>query len=260
MQRRFALVGLISSTLMCVAQADNAPAAPAAPAPEYTFTGNVSLTSDYIFRGITQTNNHPAIQGGFDFAHKSGFYLGTWGSSISWLSDANAGSLPMEWDIYGGYKGNITDDIGFDVGVLEYYYPGTRNAGVTNPDTTEIYGAVSYKFASLKYSYATSDLFGFTSSTGGNTHGSGYVDLTVSPDLGDGWGLVAHAGHQDVAHRSSASYDDWKLGVTKDVGVGSLALTYTDTNAKGKVGQDYYNAYGKNIGRARAVISFTKTM
>ncbi|MBV8658535.1 MAG: hypothetical protein JO142_11985, partial [Burkholderiales bacterium] len=174
MQRSSALViGLISSFLLCAtAQADTAPAAPT---PDYTFTGNVSLTSDYIFRGITQTNNHPAIQGGFDFAHKSGFYLGTWGSSISWLSDAGAGSLPMEWDIYGGYKGNIVDDVGFDVGVLEYYYPGTRNAGVTNPDTTEIYGALSYKFASFKYSYATSDLFGFTSQNGSNTHGSGYA-------------------------------------------------------------------------------------
>lgn len=235
--------------------------AEAADAPaDYTFTGNVALTSDYIFRGITQTNNHAAIQGGFDYSHKSGFYLGTWGSSISWLSDQGSGSFPTELDFYGGYKGTVTGDLGYDVGALTYYYPGTRNPGMTSPDTTELYGAVSYKWASFKYSRSTGNLFGWTSKMGGNTRGSSYYDLSANPTIAEGWTLQAHVGRQAVANRSTASYTDWKLGVSKDVGFGTLSLTYTDTNAQGDVGQDYYNAFGKDIGRQRLAAMFSKTM
>ncbi|MBV8467475.1 MAG: hypothetical protein JO218_16165 [Burkholderiales bacterium] len=251
--QRCLVAGLLSLTLVSLgATADNAPAAPA---PDYTFTSNVTLASEYIYRGIAQSDNHPAVQGGFDFAHKSGFYVGTWASSISWLNDEGAGSFPMEWDFYGGYKGTIVDDLGFDVGGLEYYYPGTRNAGFVNPDTFELYGGLNYKWASFKYSRSSGNLFGAA-----NSHGSNYFDLTLSPDLGEGWGAVAHVGRQTVAHFSLANYDDWKLGVTKDVGFGSVGLTYTGTNAKGNVGQPYYNAYGNDLGRGRVVLSFTKTM
>ena len=102
-------------------------AAPAAPA----FTSNVTLASEYIYRGIGQTNRKPAIQGGFDYAHSSGLYVGTWASNVSWLSDQAAGTISssLEWDFYGGYKTAI-DDFGIDVGVLQYYYPGT---GYGNP-------------------------------------------------------------------------------------------------------------------------------
>ena len=91
------------------ARAQNAPASPdkpAEPPPEFTITGNVGFFSQYIFRGLTQTNRQPALQGGFDVAHKSGAYLGTWASNIAWLKDSgqysDGGSL--EWDFYGGYK------------------------------------------------------------------------------------------------------------------------------------------------------------
>src|SRR5574341_1330912 len=109
--------------------AANASAADA-PASPHTFTGNVTIASEYIYRGIGQTNRKPALQGGFDYSHSSGFYAGIWGSNISWLADGNqvAGSScatsgpcissSIELDVYGGYKGTITGDLGFDVGVL----------------------------------------------------------------------------------------------------------------------------------------------
>jgi uncharacterized protein (TIGR02001 family) len=252
--KRTFVPGLICCALLSVSVIAE-DAAPAAPKPDYTFTGNVTLASEYIYRGIAQSDNHPAIQGGFDFAHTNGLYLGTWASSISWLNDENAGSFPMEWDLYGGYKGTITGDLGFDVGGLEYYYPGTLHPGVTSPNTFELYGVLTYKFASLKYSRSTGNLFGVM-----NSHGSGYVDLSLSPDLGDGWGVVAHAGRQTVTHFSQASYEDWKIGITKDVGFGSIGLTYRGTNAKGDAGEPYNNAYGKDLGKGRVVVSFTKTM
>src|SRR3954454_15489537 len=92
--------------------------------PEKTLTGNVGLYSQYIFRGLTQTNRDPAIQGGFDYAHKSGLYAGTWASNISWLKDGqppayrSGGSL--EWDFYGGWKPTF-GDFTFDIGTLYYY-------------------------------------------------------------------------------------------------------------------------------------------
>ncbi|MBV1775143.1 TorF family putative porin [Burkholderiaceae bacterium DAT-1] len=245
---------MTSALTMGIAHAEDA-----APAPDYTFTGNASLTSEYIYRGIAQTNNKAAIQGGFDFAHKSGFYLGTWGSSISWLSDAGAGSFPTELDVYGGYKGAVTDDIGFDVGGLQYYYPGKLNDGFFNPNTFEVYGALTWKFATLKYSRTTGNLFGTATATT-NSHGSGYVDLTLAPDLGDGWIATAHIGRQTVTHFGDASYNDWKLGIAKDVGVGTVSAAVSGTNAKGDQGEFYRNAYGTNLGKTRFVLSFTKTM
>ena len=74
-------------------------------------SGNVALTTDYRFRGISQTDRNPAVQGGFDWSHDSGFYLGTWGSNVDF-----AGSL--ELDYYGGYANNINDNLAYDVGVI----------------------------------------------------------------------------------------------------------------------------------------------
>src|SRR6478736_2645488 len=93
-----------------------APAAPAAPEPDYTWSFNVGGVTEYRYRGLSQSGMKPALQGGADFAHKSGFYLGTWGSTIKWIKDAG-GDAPVEIDIYGGYKGTA-GDFGYDVGVL----------------------------------------------------------------------------------------------------------------------------------------------
>ena len=127
------------------APAPAAPAPAAAAAPASPFTGNFTLASEYLYRGIAQTRGKPAVQGGFDYAHPSGFYIGTWGSNISWLVDAGASGASLELDIYGGYKGAINDDVSYDIGVLTYNYPGSYPKGFTKPDTTEIYGAITWK-------------------------------------------------------------------------------------------------------------------
>ena len=134
------------------------------PTPEHTFTGNVGVATEYLYRGIAQTRGKPALQGGFDYSHSSGLYAGVWGSNITWIGDGIAGaSAGLELDVYGGYKGTISGDLGFDVGVLTYNYPGTgKTAGgtVIDQNTTEIYGALSYKWRPLKYSHTTTALFG----------------------------------------------------------------------------------------------------
>jgi len=175
-------------------------------------TGNVSLVSDYLYRGISQTAGKPAIQGGFDYAHPSGFYAGAWGSSISWLSDAGASTgSGMELDTYLGFKNGFATDFSYDVGFLRYNYDAVFNNDANSPtgsgfpsaDTNEIYGLIGWKWITAKYSYATSNLFGFTDSSG-----SGYFDLSASYSPEDFYGIAfgAHVGRQTIKHSSFANY------------------------------------------------------
>ena len=134
--RRTPLAALAAVSLFSTAALAQTAAAPAAPAtPEHTLTANVGLFSNYIFRGISQTGGKPALQGGFDYAHASGFYAGTWASNVSWLEDFGVYSRSsLEWDFYGGYKSSFGDsDFFYDVGTLYYYYPGSKNPGLVRP-------------------------------------------------------------------------------------------------------------------------------
>ncbi len=232
----------------------------------YTFTGNVTLASEYIYRGIEQTAGKPAIQGGFDFVHSSGFYLGVWGSNISWISDGLPGTTAsIEMDVYGGYKNTFAGgDWNYDIGVLSYVYPVSNfPANTTKPDTTEVYGAIGWKWLTLKYSHVVSShIFGFNSATGGDTRNSGYVDLTGTYDLGSGWGVSGHVGHQKIKDFSDASYTDYKIGATKDVGLGTVGLYYSDTNAKscGDTTPVYCNLNNRDLGKGRVVLTFSKSL
>ncbi|MDE2600230.1 MAG: TorF family putative porin [Rhodocyclaceae bacterium] len=249
----------------------------AAPAPEHTFTANVGIVSDYLFRGISQTKGEPAIQGGFDYAHSSGLYAGTWLSNVSWYNDANPGaSKSLEFDLYGGYKGSFgSSDFGYDLGLIRYSYPGTHPDGSVSPNTTEVYGAVSWKFLALKYSHVISENFVAWGTSNGvaKSRNSHYLELNANYDLGDGWGLLGHVGHQKVADYDNAgqpgsvtadgvaSYTDWNIGVSKDVGFGVVAVKYSDTNAKTHCGAtpQAYCWGGYEAGKGRGVISFSKT-
>jgi uncharacterized protein (TIGR02001 family) len=243
-----ALIGLAFACLAVSAYADEA----AAPAPDWTYPGSVSIASDYIFRGLTQTNKDPALQAGIEFDHASGFYLGAWGSNISWLSDLGGISSSLEIDAYLGYRTTVGDGWGLDFGVYTYYYPGDFPGGFTSADTTEIYGAISYGIASLKYSHTLTNAFGFSDSKN-----SGYVDLSANWEFSPGWVLNGHVGHQRIDGFGAASYTDWKLGVTKNFeGNWSIALAYFDTNADESV---YTNPYGTFQGRSTGVLTVTKT-
>lgn len=277
------LAGIVTVPALLSAQSARAADAPAAaPASPHTFTGNVTLASEYIYRGIAQTRGKPAIQGGFDYAHASGFYAGVWGSSISWINDGVAGaSANVEIDVYGGYKGSITDDLGYDVGVLTYNYPGTGktlNGTILDQNTTELYAALTWKWLTVKYSHSTTALFGWakTGTTLTKTTGSGYLEANAAYDLGEGWGVNGHLGHQKVNGYNDASYSDYKLGVTKDLGFGTVGLAYSGTNAKDScsaivaaAGTDSTNPYcfskqagamdTYSAGKGRALLTFTKT-
>lgn len=235
----------------------------------YTLTGNVGLFSQYIFRGLTQTGRKPAVQGGFDFAHESGFYAGTWASNISWLKENASNSVPGtvqgtygeggsgEFDFYGGYKWNLPQDFVVDLGTLYYWYPGSINtnaaaapAGTPKADTWEIYVAPSWKWVTLKYSYSIkSDTFGVKDSKG-----TSYLDLSAAYPIADtGFTLLAHWGWQKYRGTSSLnptrpsgaiasndellSYKDIKLGASyalpKDFIVGAYWTKLFNYNKAG---------------------------
>lgn len=211
--------------------------------PDYTLSFNVGAVSDYRFRGLTQSRFNPALQGGADFAHKSGFYLGTWASTIKWIEDAG-GDAPVELDVYGGYKGSF-GAVGYDVGVLRYQYP--RSELAVSPNTTEIYGAGSFGPLTLKYSHAVTNAFGFASSKN-----SYYLDASATFDLGNGFSLVPHVGYQKIKNFSAGSYTDYALTLAKDFGNGfSASAAVIGTDADDTV---YFTPSGKFSGKNGLVV------
>jgi uncharacterized protein (TIGR02001 family) len=243
-----------------------------APAPS-PLTGNIALVSDYRFRGISQTFDKPALQGGFDYAHSSGLYVGNWNSNVSQGAGFPGGNLEM--DFYGGWK-KAFGDFGLDVGFIYYYYPGTEaGSGIAfspannrtgavaggKVDNKEFYIGGTWKFLSLKYYHSIDDYF----STPG-TKNSNYLDLSATYELGSGWGVNGHVGHLDFKGMNDASYTDWKVGVTKDISGWVLGAAYVDTDAKGSCGSGQFycfpNSSGtkfKDAGKATVVVSVSKT-
>lgn len=258
----------------------------AAPQSPHTITGNLGLFSSYRFRGIDQTFGKPAIQGGIDYSHASGFYAGNWDSNVSEGAGFPSGNLEM--DFYGGWK-NSWGDLGLDVGAIYYYYPGSDanpadgTGPLVNPrdpskthtgriSNTEVYIGGSWKWISLKYSHALSDYFSLP-----GTKGSRYLDLSASYDLGNGWGVNGHVGSFKLkgwdagTDLTDGDYTDWKIGVTKDLSGWLFGAAYIDTNAKGScdiANPGFYcfsnqapfsTAKLKDAGRGILVLSVSKT-
>jgi len=217
--------------------------APAVQAQESSLSYNVGVVSDYRYRGISQSRLEPALQGGIDYADKSGFYVGAWASTIQWIKDAG-GNANVEIDLYGGYKGTA-GTVSYDLGFLRYEYP--RNNLPVSANTNELYGALTYGPATLKYSHAVSNLFGFA-----NSKNSYYLDLSANFDLGSGYTLTPHVGYQSVKNNGDYSYTDYAVTLGKDLGNGltaTAAVIGTDTSKT-----FYYTPAGKFTGRTGVVV------
>ena len=229
------LVVALSAAFALPALAEDAPAAS-------PVTYNIGVVSNYIFRGLTQTSHNPAIQGGIDYAHSSGFYVGAWASNVRWIKDSGAladgSDATLELDTYFGIRNTIADDLGYDVGYIRYNYGllggPVPASGFNNADTAEVYAAATYKILSLKYSYGLLD--GFLTVPG--AQGTNYLDLTANYPLEEsGITVTAHIGKQTylgpnanpVAGTISAT--DYKLGVSKDFSGYVVGLAYTTTDA-----------------------------
>jgi uncharacterized protein (TIGR02001 family) len=214
---------------------------------------NVGVFSDYRYRGISQTRLKPAIQAGVDYALPAGFYVGAWASNIKWIKDAG-GDANVEIDAYGGYKGEIAKDVTFDVGALGYYYP--QNKLATSANTAEIYGAISFGPATVKYSHSVTNLFGFTDSKN-----SGYIEGVATFDVGSGVMLAPHVGYQRVAKNGDFSYTDYSLTVSYDLQGFVLSAAVVGTSTKSIGGTKAYASIvnGKDLGRTGLVVGVKKT-
>ena len=204
----------------------------AAPAPDFTLAYTIGGTTDYRFRGISQSSFKPAVQGGIDFSHKSGAYAGVWASNVNWIKDyigATDGSL--EVDFFGGYKGQLAKDLGFDLGVIAYVYPSNTAAAKTaDANTNEIYAALTYGPVTAKYSRSLGNFV-----ANANSAGSQYLEVAASFDVGNGFSITPHLGRQTIPNQtaSAGDYTDYALTVNKDLGNGlSASLTLLGTDAK----------------------------
>ena len=244
---------VLASALAALFVGSYAHAEEAKPDNEVTF--NAAVTSDYRYRGISQSRLQPAVQGGADYINNpTGLYVGTWLSTIKWTNDAGGGG-DVEIDVYAGKRGELVKDMTYDVGVLTYVYPSNGLSsvpGFVSANTTEVYGQLGYGPAYIKYSHAVTNLFGFVDSKN-----SGYLDIGANIDAGNGLTANLHAGRQKVENNSAASYTDWKLGATKDFGIVTGALAVIGTNA----GKSAYAspANGKFLGKTALVLTVSKT-
>ena len=114
-------------------------------------SGNVTLTTDYVFRGISQSDESPAIQGGFDLGFDSGFYVGTWASSVDFDTNGSGLDGSLELDAYVGYGGEFAEDFSYDLGYVYYVYPGDEGL---DGDYWELYGSLGYKDFTVGVNYA----------------------------------------------------------------------------------------------------------
>ncbi|MCP4043220.1 MAG: hypothetical protein GY731_14895 [Gammaproteobacteria bacterium] len=185
-------------------------------------SANVGFVTDYLFRGISQTDNSPAIQGGFDYNHDSGFYVGIWGSSIDFADG-------LEADYYAGFSSEFSNGLGWDAGVIYYDYPGDHDTGGLENDYAEIYGSLSYDFGPA----AVTGAVNYSGDYFADSDDAVYYALGVDVPLPWELGLSLHVGHQDIDNNTNfgtPDYTDWSIGLGRSYSGFDFGLTYSDTN------------------------------
>ena len=187
-------------------------------------SANVALTSDYRFRGISQSNEDIAIQGGFDYAWDNGIYIGTWGSSVDFDStDGFNGSL--ELDYYIGWGMDVGENSAIDIGYLYYDYPGDDSSG--EGDYQELYGSFSWHDLTVGINYSD-DYYGET-----DTFFYYYADYSWG--FAENWSLDLHVGYNDLEKNGGFlatdedSYTDYSVGVTTSFLAVDWTLAYVGT-------------------------------
>ena len=176
-------------------------------------SGDITFASDYAFRGISQTEEAPALQGGLTLTDTSGLYVSVWGSNVDFLAEGT-----LELDVMLGWSGDLNDDWSTDVGIMRYGYP---NAAIDGSNFYELYGSLTFK--DLTFGLAYSDDY---YANAGNYF---YLHAGYSYALTDNLSVDLHVG-QNEYDDSSASYLDWSVGLSTEVMGLSLSLAYVDTD------------------------------
>ncbi|MBU2179269.1 MAG: TorF family putative porin [Gammaproteobacteria bacterium] len=215
---------------------------------ETALSGSLTLTSDYLFRGISQTDEGMALQGGLTLADDSGFYLSTWGSNITF------GQGSMELDILAGWSGKLSEDWTTDVGIMQYRYPNGDNE-TDQFNFVELYSKFIYQDLTLGLAYS-SDYFGT------DVDKYFYYSADYNYSLVENLSLQFHLGYNQFDNNteyatflaagpvSGKGYMDWSIGATTDWMGTSLSLKYADT--------DIDSSAECNLCDGRVVFSLTK--
>ena len=232
-----------------------------APTPDIKVTGGATLTSDYRFRGLTQTNGDAAIQGTVNVNHSSGFYVGTWASSIDGGIDGSTPALTgygnVEVDLYGGFTKTFSNGLGVDVGLLYYLYPDAVSG--LNTDFFEPYGSVSYTIGPVStkvggaYAFGGQDGLNFTASNDDNiyVYGEASVAVPKTPVT-----LKGHLGYTDGSLGlvnlvgADESYMDWSVTAEAVGGPFKVGVSYVDTDITNFAG------FSKTLGRGSTVLGY----
>ena len=179
-----------------------------------TFTGTVTATSDYNWRGVTQTSQDPALQGSVDYSMENGFYAGAWASNVDF---GDCCDEEVEIDLYTGFSGGET--VTWDVGFVYYWYPGADDL-----DFPEVYASVGYEWVEAKLSYS-SDFANYSEQ-------AWYLEGNAAYELPANFGLEAHIGYSTGDGIEEAygqdDYFDWSVGVTYAFKNFGLGLKYVD--------------------------------
>jgi uncharacterized protein (TIGR02001 family) len=229
------------ATAEATTEQNEAPAAEA-PAEEASsnFSWNLSLTSDYVFRGITQTNFDPALQGGLDYAFgDSGWYVGTWASNVDF---ADSDGPDIELDAYVGWSHDLAEDWNLDLHAVRYTYLGER----------DVYGNIDYNeyFAKLSYKGTIDFTVAYANDYANADFSSLYYQIAGSWDVGNDFAVNAGVGHTDFSD-NVGSYTDWNLGVSRQFGPVNIGLNYYDTTG------DYVDAvFGSHKASDQFVVTF----
>ena len=221
-------------------------------------TGNLGLTSDYRFRGVSQSQNAPAVQGGVDYAHSSGFYVGNWNSSVS--SQLYTNGSGVESDLYAGWKKEIYKGLTLDVGSYNYFYPRATTTAATgsNFDTYEGFVGLGYGPVSVKYNRTLGNGYFGTA----NARGSEYYQADLVQPLtyiSKNLSLLAHVGRTEVANSSNLNYNDFNVGVGYDLKGWALAAKYYTNTSEGSGFQSANTINGQKLYKNAAVLSVTKS-
>lgn len=201
----------------------------AVPAAQAEISGNIGVTSNYLWRGVSQTMNSAAVSGGIDYSHEKGFYAGTWISNVDWGSPEDDLGTGAEVDFYAGFSGG-KGDFGYDVGYIYYYYPN-----FTDADFGEIYGSLSYKWIEGGIAYTVNK------SADGPTNDL-YYYLSGSWDLPQDWSIGATIGHYDFKDGGDADYTHGQLDLGKSLGeYGDVTFTVSKVSGNSFEGEDVWD-------------------
>ncbi|MCG8324041.1 MAG: TorF family putative porin [Thiotrichales bacterium] len=210
----------------------------------HEFSANIALTTDYLYRGISQTSEEPAIQGGFDYSYSPwGFYAGVWASNL----DFEDGDTSIEIDYYGGFAGEFANGISWDIGGLYYQYPGTDADAGADFDFVEAYGSLGYTFSDVVFEPTFGVGVAWSPDFFGEDDDGIYVNGTLDLSLPHDFGLSFLVGHQDVDGDKTTGpagfdYTHYVVGVNKSWKIFDFDVSYYDTSDETDCGGDICEA------------------